>query len=168
MHNKVVLVFLSMILTGSAMASTLKNIFGYAEKATLTQQDLTLPAKLDTGAKSASLNAIKIKKIEKDGKAYLTFIVPSRTGDIPFECEYVGDVKIKIRSAEKKAGQIQKESIKRPTVMMKVKLNGKERDIRVNLTNRKNFIYPILLGREAIIAFDGIIDPSKKFTIKNN
>ena len=50
---------------------------------------------------------------------------------------------------------------------MRVKLGSEERVIRVNLTNRKRFIYPLLLGREAIIAFNGIIDPSLKYTLKN-
>ena len=150
------------------MANIQKNIFGYAEKVTLTQQDLTISAKLDTGAKTASLNATNIQRIEKDDKTYLSFIVPSRTGDISFLCEYVGDVKIKIRSGEKQTSHVLKKSMKRPTVLMKVRLNGMEKEVRVNLTNRKNFIYPMLLGREAIIAFDGIIDPSLKFNLKHN
>ena len=49
---------------------------------------------------------------------------------------------------------------------MRIKLSDKEQVIRVNLTNRKRFIYPLLLGREAIIAFDGLIDPSLKYTFK--
>ncbi len=50
---------------------------------------------------------------------------------------------------------------------MRIKLGNDEKTIRVNLTNRKRFIYPLLLGREAIIAFNGTIDPSLKYTLKN-
>jgi len=39
--------------------------------------------------------------------------------------------------------------------------------IKVNLTNRKRFIYPLLLGRDAIIAFNGAVDPALTFTLKN-
>ena len=155
-----VFLFLSgLLLAGNAMATNEKIIFGFIEKATLS-------AKLDTGAKSASLNATHISEIEVDGKPYLRFIVPSKEGDIEFKCEYVGDVNIKIRAGEAQVNPLIRRSIQRPVVLMHIKLGEKERVIRVNLTNRKRFIYPLLLGREAIIAFDGIIDPSLKYTTR--
>ncbi|WP_232048481.1 ATP-dependent zinc protease [Legionella adelaidensis] len=148
------------------MANNEKIIYGFIEKATLVDKNLTLSAKLDTGAKSASLNATHITETEVDGKPYLSFIVPSKEGDVFFQCEYVGDVNIKIRAGERQAKSLVHKSIQRPVVLMKIKLADKERVIRVNLTNRKRFIYPLLLGRQAIIAFDGIIDPSKKYLVK--
>ena len=148
------------------MANHEKITYGYIEKATLVEKDLTLSAKLDTGAKSASLNATHITEIEVEGKPYLTFIVPSKEGDIPFKCEYVGRVKIKSRVGETHPSSLLRHSIKRPVVLMRIKLGNQERVIRVNLTNRKRFIYPLLLGREAIIAFNGAVDPSLIFTLK--
>ena len=155
------------LLAGQAIANHSKTIFGYIEKATLTQRDLTLSAKLDTGAKTASLNALKIHEIQKYGKPYLSFIVPSKEGDIAFECEYVGKVQIKMRNGEHQINSLMRKSVKRPVVLMPIRLHNSEKIIRVNLTNRSRFIYPLLLGREAIIAFDGIIDPSKKFTSRD-
>lgn len=155
------------LLAGNAMADNEKTTYGYIEKATLVDKDLTLSAKLDTGAKSASLNASKINEITKDGKPYLSFIVPSKQGDIPFQCEYIGKVQIKVRAGEAQIDSLVRRSIKRPVVLMKIELNNKERMIRVNLTNRKRFIYPLLLGREAIIAFDGVVDPSLKYTLRD-
>ncbi|MDA9271831.1 RimK/LysX family protein [bacterium] len=149
------------------MANHEKTIFGYIEKATLIENDLTLSAKLDTGAKSASLNATKITEIEVDGKPYLRFIVPSKEGDVLFKCEYVGKVNIKVRAGETKVNPLLRHSIKRPVVLMRLKLANEEHTIRVNLTNRKRFIYPLLLGREAIIAFNGLVDPNLKYTIKD-
>ena len=163
----VIVFFLWSMLAGATMAtSNQKLIFGYIEKATLVDKDLTLSAKLDTGAKSASLNANNIVEIEVDGKPYLSFIVPSKQGDINFKCEYIGEVKIKSRAGENIANPLLKKAIKRPVVLMNIRLAGKERVVRVNLTNRKRFIYPLLLGREAIIAFDGIVDPSNKYNYK--
>jgi len=160
------LFLLGSFLAGYAMANNEKIIYGYIEKATLVNKDLTLSAKLDTGAKSASLNAIKITEIDIEGKPYLSFTVPSKEGDIQFKCEYVGEVNIKVRAGEAQANPLFKRSIQRPVVLMRIKLGEKEQIIRVNLTNRKRFIYPLLLGREAIIAFDGLIDPSLKYTSK--
>ena len=154
------------LLPGHAMAINEKTIYGYIEKATLVDKDITLSAKLDTGAKSASLNATNIKEIDQEGKPYLSFIVPSKEGDIPFVCAYVGDVNIKIRAGETPSNVLLRKSIQRPVVLMRIRLADKEQVIRVNLTNRKRFIYPLLLGREAIIAFDGLIDPKLKYTYK--
>ena len=150
------------------MANHEKTTYGYIEKVTLVDKELTLAAKLDTGAKSASLNAMKINEITENGKPYLTFIVPSKEGDIAFKCEYVGRVNIKVRAGEAQMSSLLRRTIKRPVVLMKIRLDGKERLVRVNLTNRKRFIYPLLLGREAIISFDGIIDPNLKYTIASN
>ena len=155
------------LLAGQAMANHSKTIYGYIEKATLIQKDLTLSAKLDTGAKTASLNAIKIHEIRKHGKPYLSFIVPSKEGDIAFECEYVGKVQIKMRNGEHQINALLRKNVKRPVVLMPIRLHNSEKIIRVNLTNRSRFIYPLLLGREAIIAFDGVIDPSQKFTSRD-
>ena len=154
------------LLAGNAMAINEKTIYGYIEKATLVDKDLTLSAKLDTGAKSASLNATHIKEIDIDGTPYLSFTVPSKEGDIAFKCKYLGDINIKVRAGEARIDPLLKKSIQRPVVLMRIRLAGKERVIRVNLTNRKRFIYPLLLGREAIIAFNGFVDPSLKYTFK--
>ncbi len=58
-------------LSGQSMAYDTKQIYGYVEKATLVDKNLTLSAKLDTGALSASLSAIDIVKFEKNGLPYL-------------------------------------------------------------------------------------------------
>lgn len=150
---------------GQAMAEHSKTVYGYIEKATLTLQNLTLSAKLDTGAKTASLNAVKITEIRVHGKPYLSFIVPSKEGDIAFQCEYIGKVQIKMRTGENQINTLIRRSVKRPVVLMPIRLAHTEKMIRVNLTNRKRFIYPLLLGREAIIAFDGMIDPSRRYTL---
>ena len=148
------------------MANNEKTIYGYIEKATLVDKNLTLSAKLDTGAQSASLNAINITEVDIAGKPHLTFTVPSKEGDITFTCEYVGEVNIKARAGEMRVNHLLKKSLKRPVVLMRVRLAEKELVIRVNLTNRKRFIYPLLLGRQAIVAFNGLVDPSLKYTTK--
>lgn len=142
--------------------------YGYVEKATLVDQNLTLSAKLDTGAKSASLNATNITEFEVDGKPYLRFTVPTKDNkNYIFESPYIGKVKIKVRENELNSSGTTHAPIKRPVVMLAVQLGDKIRSIRVNLTNRKRFIYPLLLGRDAIIAFNGAVDPAWTFTVKS-
>lgn len=148
------------------MAAHEKNIYGYVEKVTLLGKNLTLSAKLDTGAKSASLNATNIREVDVKGVPYLRFDVPTAKGPVEFECEYIGKVKIKPRVGEMKAALSKQAAIKRPIVLMHMQLGKKVRAIQVNLTNRKRFIYPLLLGRDAIKDFDGIIDPALSFALK--
>ena len=143
-----------------------KVTYGFVEKINLLEQNEVLSAKLDTGAKSSSLNAVDIKKVIIKNKKYIRFRVPGI--DKLFVCEYLGKVRIKPRTDEvgKVGGDEEFKSWRRPVVLMRVKLGNEERTIKINLTNRSHFIYPVLLGRQAIIAFDGIIDPSLKFTHK--
>ncbi len=155
--------FSGQILAHSAVHS--KIVYGYLERATLLDNKLTLKAKLDTGAKSASLYAKRIRHVDIKGKSYLQFIVPTKTGDMPFTCEHVGDVSIKARSGEIGGVRIKNPFMKRPVVNMPIRLGNETRTIRVNLANRKRFTYPLLLGREALVAFNGMVDPGKKFTL---
>lgn len=156
------------LLSGSIMAKSETQIYGYVEKVTLIDKNLTLSAKLDTGAKSTSLNATNITEIEIKGIPYLRFTVPSKEGDILFEGEYIGKVKIKTRSGESNPRLLTSHTfMRRPVVLLPVKLGDKVRAIRVNLTNRKRFLYPLLLGRDAIIDFNGAVDPAITFTLQS-
>lgn len=154
-----------LLISGWCMASgSEKKIYGYVEKVWLKDVDHVVSAKLDTGAKSASLSAIDIREVEEDNKIWLVFKVPTKHGVVQLKREYVGTVKIKTRIEEKKTGK--NVHVHRPVVFMKMRIGDKEQEIRVNLTNRKSFNYPLLLGRDAIIQFDGVVDPSLKFTVK--
>ena len=155
------------LMTGPVMASNDVQIYGYVEKATFPDKNLTLSAKLDTGAKSASLNATNITEITKNGMPYLRFTVPTKSGDYQFEAEYKGRVKIKVRDGEHGSEILAHAPIKRPVVLLNLQLGDKVRTIKVNLTNRKRFIYPLLLGRDAIIAFNSTVNPALTFTLRN-
>lgn len=166
MNRRSFLLSVLLLLSGFSMAADTKIIYGYVEKATLVDKDMTLSAKFDTGAKSASLSAIEIQEVEKDGKPYLRFKVPGKSEVVEFTSEYLGKVRIKVRAGEHSSSQDSTAPIKRPVVLMRIQIGDKIRSIPVNLTNRKRFNYPLLLGRDAIIAFDGLVDPSHAFLIK--
>lgn len=165
MRPIIVLILSYLLSVGCSMASEQKIVYGYVEKVTLVDKNLNLSAKLDTGAKSASLSAIHIEEVEQDNKTYLRYIVPSKQGPVEFMSEYLGKVRIKVRAGEHKDGKI--EPLRRPVVLLRVQLGNIEKAIPVNLTNRKRFNYPLLLGRDAIIAFSGLVDPSLTFTQKS-
>ncbi|STX30127.1 secreted protein [Legionella beliardensis] len=164
MKLSALLILVCTILSGYTMAAENKIIYGYVEKAVLVDKNLTLSAKLDTGAKSASLSAIHIQQVEKNGKTYLSFLVPTKESEVAFVAEYVGDVKIKVRAGENIKST--KDPLNRPVVLMRIRIGNMERTIPVNLANRKRFLYPLLLGRDAINSFSGLVDPSVSFNVK--
>ena len=88
------------LLSGSVMAKNEITMYGFVEKATLVDKNLILSAKLDTGAKSASLNAADITPIKVKGESYLRFVVPTKDGNVAFEAKYIGKVKIKFAVSE--------------------------------------------------------------------
>jgi hypothetical protein len=151
---------------GPFMATNSAQIYGYVEKVSFPGKNLTLSAKLDTGAKSASLNATNITEMMQNGVPYLRFTVPTKNGDYTFEGEYKGRVKIKVRAGENGSEVVPHAPIKRPVVLLNLQLGDQTKAIKVNLTNRKRFLYPLLLGRDAIIAFNGAVDPAVTFTLK--
>jgi len=167
MQNRLLMILCTCVLSflwDSLCMANATHVYGYIEKATLVDKHLTLAARLDTGAKSASLNARNIREVSIHGKPYLTFVVPSREGDVPFTCEYIGKVKIKLRDSEVGERSLLRTAAARPMVFMSIKMGRTTRIIRVNLANRQRFIYPLLLGREAIKLFNGVVDPSLKYT----
>lgn len=166
MHKFISMIFL-LFFSGYSMATNEKITYGYVEKAILVDKNLAISAKFDTGAKSASLSAIDIKEVKKDDGLYLSFVVPSKQGNVSFISKYIGKVKIKARNGEALSSAPAQHYIKRPVILMNIKIGTKICQIAVNLTNRKRFNYPLLLGRDAIIAFQGVVDPSKAFVIKN-
>lgn len=149
------------------MAQGETQVYGYVEKVTVAEKNLTVSAKLDSGAKSASLHAVDITEIDQKGVPYLRFKVPTKEGVTVIDAPYVGKVKIKVRHSEANPALLKALPMKRPVVLLKLKLGDKERLVRVNLTNRKRFLYPLLLGRDAIIEFNGAINPALTFTTKS-
>jgi len=55
--------------------------FGAVECVALPELDLVLRARVDSGAVTASLNAVDIQEFERDGDAWVRFRIPRDTGD---------------------------------------------------------------------------------------
>lgn len=156
------LMWLGLLSMGLVLPVYAQSIYGYVEKVALSD-DLLVKAKLDTGALSASLSAQHIHYFSKAGKRYVRFDIPGLGKKMTLTRPLLKFVKIKARTGEKKQG-IFDFAIKRPLVPMTLTLGGVTKTIDVNLANRSRFNYPLLLGRNALIAFDAVVDPAKAFT----
>lgn len=154
----------SLCIAASSYANSTE--YGWLESARIINGNASVIAKLDTGARTSSLDARNLEQYEKDGKVWARFSLPIRKSKtmVSFEREVMGEVKIKNRY---RLFRMTKRAFsKRPLVEMEICLGGMQRKLLVNLTNRKHFHYGLLLGRESIKKFNGVVNPSKTFTTK--
>ncbi len=111
---------------------------GYVESVTI--DELTFPAKLDTGADVSSLSATDINVFEKDGRSWVRFTYQNAQGiEEEFTKRLVSEMRVKPRPGEA--------SIARPVVRMTVKMGDLEKSVDVNLRDRTSFEYSMILGR---------------------
>jgi len=130
-------------------------IFGWVERVELLDGELSVKAKLDTGAVTSSLDAASIERFERDGKRWVRFTVvdPESGESLELERPIVRYARIVQHSGEHQ---------RRPIVILDVCFGPFRREVEFSLVNRSNFIYPVLLGRSALEGA-AIVDPSETF-----
>lgn len=141
-----------------------KTIYGLNEYAQLTDIDLQIPAKLDTGALTASLSARDITRFKRNGERWVRFyLAVDNAHSHPIERPLVRVSSIKRRADDCEcSAQERKTHTLRPVIELDVCLGNTQRRIEVNLTDRTAFDYPLLIGSEALTRFDALVDPSLK------
>lgn len=153
--------------TNSTVAS--KTIFGVHEDVHIKELGITVPAKLDTGAESASLSATAIRRFEENGRPMVEFDVALSKADqekwginkgalndirLPLD----GHVRIKRRAESRDDGE--QSYSRRPIVELTLCVGGRKATAAVNLTDRSHFQYPLLVGSDALRALGAVVDPS--------
>ncbi len=132
-----------------------KDIVGRIEKARIYPGDLVLRAKIDTGAKDCSLNALNMSKFSEGDVTWVRFTVRNREG------EETTIVKKMVREARiKQKGRV---SERRPVILLGICLGRQYREVEVNLVDRSQFNYPLLIGR-TFMRGHIIVDPELKYT----
>lgn len=155
------LFFLWVLLVASTAHAT--KIYGYVEKVLINPGQFVAKAKLDTGAVSASLNAVHLVEFSKDGERWVRFEIPvENEANIKLERKLVKYVRIKTRRGELKKG-FKRAASRRPVVKMQLTIGSETKMIEVNLANRQDFNYPLLLGRKPLILFDIAVNPAETF-----
>lgn len=146
-------------------------IFGRVETALVTDHQIQLSVRMDTGAQTSSLSATHIQSFQKDGKEWIRFTIdPART-DKHYQLERPLVRYIRIR---KRHGELEEVSDiadgkafeRRPVVSIPVCLGKQMHMVDVSLTDRSHFNYPMLMGRKGMESFGTLIDPSLSFTVK--
>ncbi|MFJ9992425.1 ATP-dependent zinc protease [Pseudomonas putida] len=140
-----------------------KTVYGLNEYARLGDLDLEVAAKLDTGAKTASLSARDIKRFKRDGESWVRFYLAiDAAHKHPIERPLARVSKIKRRAGDYNPDE-GKAYTARPVIELNICMGQALRTIEVNLTDRSAFQFPLLIGSEALKHFDALVDPSLKY-----
>lgn len=137
--------------------SSSPQVVGRAEKGLVSEHCLPMEIRMDTGAKTSSLSAQNIKLFKKDGQDWVKFTLDPEHSPaaLPFELPVVRLVNIRNRKAENQPTTFEK----RPVVLMPVTLGAQTQMLQVNLADRSDFHYGMLMGRTAMLQFGLMIDP---------
>jgi hypothetical protein len=133
-----------------------KHIIGAIENVRLVPPNVILKARIDTGAKTSSIDARDITPFERDGKQWVRFTCMAGEKEHIIERKVVRTVLIK-RHGE--------ESQDRYVVNMRIILGEVSQLIPVTLNNRDAYIYPVLIGRNFLRDYF-IVDVAKKYQFK--
>lgn len=156
------LLICSSLLPGLNFAAD-KTVYGLNEYVSLADLNLQVAAKLDTGAKTASLSARDIKRFKRDGETWVRFYLAiDDAHEHPIERPLARISKIKRRAGDYDPGE-GKTYTARPVIELEVCMGKARRNIEVNLTDRSAFQYPLLIGSEALKRLDALVDPSLKY-----
>jgi len=134
-----------------------KQVYGWIEDVLIDPTHaLKLPAKLDTGADTTSLDARNIRRSRRDGEDYVRFVVtePHTGQSVELEKPFVRAVRIRGHGVD---------NPRRVVVRMRICLGDRSRSIEVNLVDRAHYEYPLLLGRNALRDV-AVIDPNLRRT----
>lgn len=154
--------FCLLILPLPALAAD-RSVYGLNEYARLPEIDLDVPAKLDTGAVTASLSARDISYFTRDGQRWVRFYLAiDKAHAHPIEKPLLRVGQIKRRADDMGANKEQQYSA-RPVISLDVCLGEDLRHLEVNLTDRRAFQYPLLIGADALKRFNAMVDPSLKY-----
>ncbi len=131
---------------------------GWVEKARIAGVEKEIKAKLDTGATTTSINAEILdkpdKKSESGGMIKFRFTNGEGNKEV-FELPVVRWVEIKSREGG---------DLRRPVVRMKMCVAGRWIEEEVNLADREDFNYPVLIGRNMLKQGKLAVDSAKTFT----
>lgn len=156
-HPYAALALALFLFAGLAPPGAARGVYGWVEfvELHLNGQPLRLKAKLDTGARSSSLDATDITPFERDHQRWVRFRVslPGLKQSQIMEQPVERYVRIKRHSGPYD---------RRPVIRMQLCLGDELRTVDVNLTDRGRFIYPLLLGRKALARL-AVVDPARTF-----
>lgn len=140
-----------------------KIVVGALEKCDLPDLGITdLVMRVDTGAATSSLHVENVEEYQKDGKSWISFDIHPDVYNVAKITRHSSEVKAvrKVRSSS--------ETLEHRYVISTTLAIGEHKwRIKINLTDRTEMTYNMLLGRQAM-ANKIMVDPGKEFLIPHN
>ena len=118
---------------------------------------VAIKAKIDTGARTSSLHVETLETVECDGLTWLRFSVAAagRRHAPLVQCEAPAIGRRKVTDS---GGH----TTLRWYISTRIELAGTGFDAEINLTNRRNMLFPMLLGRSAL-GHRFLLDPASAY-----
>lgn len=112
-------------------------------------------AKIDTGARSSSLHVEKQWSFTEGGAPWVGFVLrPRRKSSVLVEA---AAPLLDQRVVSDSGGH----RIKRPFIAATMEIAGLSKTVEINLADRRNMLFPLLVGRSALDGF--VVDPVHSF-----
>lgn len=152
---RVVLMILILCCSNIATSDNSLVTIGWIEPVRILPEGFELKAKIDTGADNSSLGVIDWKSFSHNDIEWIRFAVINNEGKKQsFERPLYKYTLIKRKSLR---------SIERPVVKMWLCIGKKKALTPVNLSERRNYKYPMLIGR-SFLKGHFLVDSDKKLT----
>ncbi len=136
-------------------------VLGWREKVDLPHLGVySIKAKMDTGAKTSSLHADRIRVVKEGNKLWVHFVILADPGTSDQEIRAIAEVHER-RWVKSSSGHL----THRPVIRTLCCLGKREFLIELTLVNRHEMGYRMLLGREALQK-RFLIDASTSFRLK--
>ena len=133
-------------------------IIGAVEWAFVEPGGLFFEARIDTGAETSSIHAEDIQLLEKDGKRYVRFSLLNRESGEKIQLERRLHRRIVVKQ------NVDAPADRRYVVRMWVTLGTTRTWLDVSLSDRDDFEFELLLGRNMLMD-DFVVDVSKKHSL---
>lgn len=152
------------IVSAASAKPSVRPIYGLHEQVYISELNVVLPAKVDTGADSSSLSAINIKPFKRDGERWVKF-------DLAVEGMELNDVELPLshnvrirRRASDYDPEEERDYARRPVVDLTLCIAKQVVTVNVNLADRRGFRQPLLLGASTLREMRALIDSDIEFS----
>lgn len=151
------------LLLGLVLAKTavpdevaVRSIHGWVERVEIWPENISLKAKMDTGATTSSLNALNKAYFERDGERWIAFdIIDPEDAETTVRIERPVSRYVRIVRHD---GTLQR----RPVVRITLCMGGYLREEEINLIDRTQLNYQVLVGRNHMRGII-LVDPAETF-----
>ena len=140
----------------AALSASQKHVAGYVEQVHIHPGQLSMAAKIDTGAENSSLDARNVERFTRGNESWVRFSLrndahQSAVVELPVH---------RIARIRRHGGRVEE----REVVMLGICLGSVYRTVEVNIVDRSGLDFPMLIGRSFL---DGVflVDPGERFLL---